>query len=274
MFVRMGTINLDSYLARIGYSGARQPNLETLQTLHALHPAAITFENLDPLMKRPVSLELAALTEKLVDRKRGGYCYEHNTLFEAALRSLGFSVSTLAARVQWNVPPGTVAARYHMVLRIDLPEGPHIADVGFGRLSLTAPLRLVADLEQPTPHGLHRLAAFGDEFQLQAKLREGWAPIYQLSLEQKAPADWEVANWYTSTSPKSVFTNSLMVARPVGDRRLGLLNNDLRIHHRDGKTEKRTLTTPEELASVLRDDFEIPLPGGADELWNRLPRKV
>jgi N-hydroxyarylamine O-acetyltransferase len=135
-------------------------------------------------------------------------------------------------------------------------------------------LRLVADLEQPTPHGLHRLVAVGEEFQLQVKLSDGWAPIYQLSLEQKAPADWEVANWYTSTSPKSVFTNSLMVARPVGSRRLGLLNTELRIHHRDGRTEKRTLATPEELASVLRDDFDIPLPGGADELWNRLKRKV
>jgi len=269
----METINLDSYFARIGFSGARQPTLETLRALHALHPAAITFENLDPLLRRPVSLELAALTEKLVDRKRGGYCYEHNTLFAAALRALGFSVTTLGARVQWNVPPGTVAARTHMVLRIDLPEGPYIADVGFGRLSLTAPLRLVADLEQPTPHGLHRLMAIGEEFQLQVKLRE-WAPIYQLSLEPKAPIDWEVANWYTSTNPKSVFTNSLMVARPVGDRRLGLLNNDLRIHHRDGRTERRMLVTPEELAAVLRDDFAIRLPEGADELWKRLTRKV
>src|SRR3972149_11563443 len=149
----MAGIDLSIYFARIGFSGARRPTPETLQARPARPPAAITFENLDPLLRRPVSLELAALTDKLVDRRRGGYCYEHNTLFAAALRALGFSVTTLGARVQWNVPLATVAARSHMVLRIDLPEGPYIADVGFGRLSLTAPLRLGAGPGGAPPRG-------------------------------------------------------------------------------------------------------------------------
>jgi N-hydroxyarylamine O-acetyltransferase len=270
----MHQIDLDAYFARIGYTGTRKPTLENLQSLHALHPAAITFENLDPLLGRPISLEPTAIAEKLVGRKRGGYCFEQNTLFESVLRSLGFSVSTLAARVQWNLPPGTITPRYHMVLRIDLQDGTYIADVGFGRLTLTAPLRLVADVEQSTPHGPHRLVAHGTDFQLQTKLHDGWAPIYRLSLEEQAPADWEVANWYTSTSPKSVFTNSLMVARPVGDRRYGLFNNDLRIHYSDGRTEKRSLSTPDELASVLLNDFAIILPEGANELLTRLTRRA
>ena len=266
----MAAIDLDSYFARIGYSGPRTATLETLQALHLLHPVAIPFENLDPLMKRPVPLELKALAAKLVDQGRGGYCYEQNTLFAGVLEALGFSVATLAARVQWNVPPGTITPRYHMVLRIDLPEGRYIADVGFGRLTLTAPLRLAPELEQSTPHGPHRLIRIGDEFQLQAKLGGQWAPIFQLSLQEQAPADWEVANWFTSTNPASIFTQGLMVARPVGDRRYGLFNSDLRIHHPDGRIERRTLKTPEELASVLRNDFRIRIPQGSDEMFNRL----
>ncbi len=266
----MALIDLDSYFARIGYSGPRTATLETLQALHLLHPVAIPFENLDPLMKRPVPLELKALAAKLVDQGRGGYCYEQNTLFAGVLEALGFSVATLAARVQWNVPPGTITPRYHMVLRIDLPEGRYIADVGFGRLTLTAPLLLTPELEQSTPHGPHRLIRIGDEFQLQAKLGGQWAPIFQLSLQEQAPADWEVANWFTSTNPASIFTQGLMAARPVGDRRYGLFNNDLRIHHPDGRIERRTLKTPEELASVLRDDFRIRIPQGSDEMFNRL----
>jgi N-hydroxyarylamine O-acetyltransferase len=266
----MSRIDLNAYFRRVGYSGPATATLDALQMLCRLHPAAIAFENLDPLMKRPVKLDIEALADKLIHRGRGGYCYEQNTLFEAVLRALGFSVETLAARVQWNVPPGKVGPRYHMVLRIDLPGGVYIADAGFGGLTLTAPLRLMADIEQPTPHGLHRFVRIGDEFQLQAKLGENWVSVFLLSLQTEAPADWEVANWYTSTNPNSVFTHSLMAACPVGDRRLGLVNNDLRIHYPDGRTDRRILKTSDELASVLRNDFRIDLPDGCAAAFDRI----
>jgi N-hydroxyarylamine O-acetyltransferase len=266
----MSRIDLDAYFRRIGYSGPATATLATLRALCHLHPAAITFENLDPLMKRPVSLDIEALADKLIRRGRGGYCYEQNTLFEAVLRVLGFSVETLAARVQWNAPPGAVGPRYHMVLRIALPEGEYIADTGFGRLTLTAPLHLAPGIEQTTPHGPHRLVRIGDEFQLQARLGEQWLPVFLLSLQPEAPADWEVANWYTSTNPASVFTRSLMAACPVGDRRYGLINNDLRIHYPDGRTARRILKTSDELASVLRTDFRISLPVGCEPTLDRI----
>ena len=266
----MSRIDLDAYCRRIGYVGPRAATLDTLQALCHLHPAAIAFESLDPLMKRPVSLAIDAVFAKLIHHGRGGYCYEQNTLFEAVLRALGFSVETLAARVQWNAPPGSVGPRYHMVIRIDLPDGTYIADTGFGRLTLTAAMRLVPNVEQPTPHGLHRFVQVGDEFQLQAKIGEIWSPVFQLALQTQAPADWEVANWYTSTHPNSIFTHSLMAACPVGDRRLGLINNDLRIHFPDGRTEKRVLKTSAELASVLRREFRINLPEGCEPVLERV----
>ena len=198
----MSDLDLRAYFARIGYSDAPTPTLETLQVLHWLHPAAITFENLDPLMKRPVRLHVDALMTKLVAQRRGGYCYEQNTLFAAVLRSLDYRVVTLAARVQWGAPKAVVRPRSHMLLRVELPHGSYITDVGFGLLTLTAPLQLRPDLEQPTPHGLHRLVCVGDEFQLQVRLTDHWAPIYQFSLQEQVSADWEVQNWYTSTHPQ------------------------------------------------------------------------
>ena len=269
----MTDIDLKSYFARIGYSGPPTATLETLQALHRLHPAAITFENLDPLMKRPVRLQLGELMTKLVDQRRGGYCYEQNTLFAAALWSLGYSIATLAARVQWGVPEGVMRPRAHMVLRVDLAHGTYIADVGFGLLTLTAPLQLRSDLEQPTPHGLHRLVRIGDEFQLQVKLTDCWAPIYQLSLQEQAPPDWEVHNWFTSTHPDSIFTNSLMVARPVGGLRYALLNDRLSIHHPDGKIERRTAQGPSELASFLENFFDVRLLEGSDQLLRRFTNR-
>src|SRR5262245_19745023 len=157
-----------------------------------------------------------------------------------------------------------------MLLRIELPQGPYLADVGFGLLTLTAPLQLQPDLEQRTPHGLHRLVRVADEFQLQVKLNDHWVPIYQLSLEEQGPSDWEVQNWFTSTHPDSPFTNCLMAARPIGDRRYALLNDWLTIYGADGAVERRIARSALVLASVLRDFFDIRLPYGSDELLQRL----
>jgi N-hydroxyarylamine O-acetyltransferase len=263
-------LDLASYLARIGYSGPRIATLETLKALHALHPAAIPFENLDVLLQRPVRLDLQSLVAKLVHQGRGGYCFEQNTLFQAALQALGFTVRGLAARAQWRRPEDTPTPRSHMVLLVSLPEGDYIADAGFGGLSLTAPLRLEADVTQETPHGLFRLVRAGDEFQLQVKTQHGWEAVYQLSLHEQTTADWEMANWYTSTSPQSRFLSALMAARPVGERRYGLLDNVLSIHLSDGTTQRRVLETPHELESVLRDEFGISLPEGSERL---LPKR-
>ena len=262
--------DLKAYLARIAYSGSPTPTLETLQALHRCHPVAITFENLDPLMRRPVRLEMDALMTKLVEQGRGGYCYEQNTLFAAILRHLGYSVVTLAARVQWGAPQGIMRPRAHMLLLVELPQGPSLADVGFGLLTQTAPLRLQPDLEQATPHGLHRLVCVGDEFQLQVKLNDQWHPIYQLSLAEQSPSDWQVQNWFTSTHPHSPFTNSLMAARPIGDRRYALLNNRLTLYGPDGVVERRIAQSAPELASFLTDFFDIRLPSASDELLKPL----
>ena len=104
-------IDLDAYCARLGYDGPRDASLKTLHDLHYLHPQAIAFENLDPLLGRPVKLDPASLQAKLVAGGRGGYCFEHNTLFAGVLRTLGFKVQEATARVRWSVPPGVGTPR-------------------------------------------------------------------------------------------------------------------------------------------------------------------
>ena len=260
----MSGLDLDAYLARIGYSGPRTATLATLEALAALHPQAIPFENLDVLLQRPIRLDLGALSEKLVQQRRGGYCFEQNGLLQAALAALGFTVRSLAARVEWgNGDDVTLRPRTHMVLLVSLPAGDYIVDAGFGGLTLTAPLKRELGVTQSTPHADFRLADVDGELRLEAKTAGDWSPVYLVSMQEQGAADWDVVNWYTSTHPQSIFINSLIAARSLEDRRLALLNNELRIYRTDGTSERRELATAEELETVLSDAFGIALPDGA-----------
>src|ERR1019366_3083573 len=174
-----------------------------------LHPQAIAFENLDPLLNQPVRLDVAALEDKLVRSGRGGYCYEQNLLFMHVLKALGFDVHGLAARVVRGVPEGVITARAHMLLCVDLEGARYIADVGFGGLTLTAPLGLDSDGAQRTAHEPFRLVRGGDEFVLQAEIGAAWQPIYRFDLQRQFQVDYEIASWYQSTSPHSYFTANL-----------------------------------------------------------------
>src|SRR5665213_3130179 len=165
----MDPVDLNSYFHRIGYAGPRIPTLATLRAIHLHHPLAIPFENLDPLLGRPVGLDVPSLLDKLIHEGRGGYCFEHNLLLARVLEDLGFRVTCLAARVIWNAPEGAIRPRAHMLLRIDLGDEPYIADVGFGGQTLTAPLRLATDVEQTTPHEAFRLSTTDGDFVLQSK---------------------------------------------------------------------------------------------------------
>jgi N-hydroxyarylamine O-acetyltransferase len=153
----MADFDLDAYFARIGYGGATKPNLETLIAIHAAQVDSIPFENLDPLLGRPVKLDLDSLQAKLVASRRGGYCFELNGLFKAALDALGYSVTGLAGRVRWMSPADApLGGRSHMLMRVDLPDGPYLADAGFGAHLLDAPLKLRPGPDQSTPWAAYR----------------------------------------------------------------------------------------------------------------------
>ena len=256
-------MNLDAYFRRIGYSGRAAPDLATLEDLQALHVAAIPFENLSALMGEPIKLDPASLQAKMLAPGRGGWCFEHNLLFAHALEAVGFDVRRLAARVRWNVPENVVTARSHMLVRVSLPDGDYIADVGFGGLTLTAPLRLEPDVEQSTPHEPHRLRLADGLYTLEARIAGEWRMLYRFDLAEQVQADYEVSSWYLATHPASQFLSNLIVARAAPEARHALRNARYSIHRPDGTTERRTLQDVAELRRLLAEVMRLRVPESA-----------
>jgi N-hydroxyarylamine O-acetyltransferase len=253
-------IDLDSYFSRIDYDGPRKATLETLCELHRLHPQAIPFENLDPLLGRPVKLDPASLQAKLIDGGRGGYCFEHNLLFADVLRQLGFTVQEGSARVRWSVPDGVKTPRVHCLLFVEAEGEDYLADVGFGGNVLTAPLKLSSRDEQKTPHEDFRLIDEEDDRVVQeAKINGSWTPLYAYDFAETHPVDYEMGNWLTSAHPQSIFVNGLLGARCEPGKRYALRDNQLAVHSTNGRTEKKTLGCAAELRDALTDLFKLRL---------------
>lgn len=264
-------IDLDGYFARIGYTGPHTATLDTLCAIHARHPAAIPFENFDPLLARPVLLDLQSLQAKLVRRKRGGYCFEHNTLLRAALEALGFAVTSLAARVVWRSTPERPHPRAHMLLQVRVAGQDYLADVGFGGRLMAAPLQLTPGLAQQTPHGTMRLTQDGMFLTLQAAAGDGWEDLYRFTREPQFPIDQETANWFTSTHPNSLFRNNLLMERLTPRVRTSLFNRRLTQRYPDGRIDESQLPDAAALGRVLTEAFELEVPAELDAVFSRLP---
>jgi N-hydroxyarylamine O-acetyltransferase len=251
-------IDLDAYLARIGYAGPRAPTLETLRGLHRAHFYSIPFENLDVVLKRPIRLDPASLQRKLVAERRGGYCFESNGLFFHALRSLGFAVEALQARVLWERGDAALPPRSHMLMMVDLDEGLYLADVAFGGQTPPVPLRFAVGVEQPTTHEPCRLRRTEDgELDLQALMAGQWGTLYRFTLHPQLPVDFEPANWYVSTHPDSFFVNNLIAVMPGEGVRYTLFNREFRTRWPDGRVETEVLKDATAFAAKLRQPFGI-----------------
>ncbi len=261
------TLDLGAYFDRIGYRGAAEPNLEVLQDLMTAHTGSIPFENLDPLMGVPVDdLGPAALTDKLVHRRRGGYCYEQNGLMGYVLAEIGFRVRRLAGRVVWMLPPDTpLGAQTHTVLAVTFPgsQGSFLVDVGFGGQTLTSPIRLQIGNAQQTTHEPYRLNDRGDGLVLQAQVRGEWQPLYVFGTQAVPQVDLRVGSWYVSTHPASIFVTGLMVALTTADARYNLAGRNLTIHRADG-SEKIRLDDAAAVVDVLGERFGIDVAGIGD----------
>ncbi|WP_330246047.1 arylamine N-acetyltransferase [Streptomyces sp. NBC_00562] len=264
-------LDLDAYLARIGWTGERLPTVEVLRSVHRAHALGIPFENLDPVLGSAPSLALADLQAKLVRSKRGGYCYEQNTLLAAALTALGFKITLLCARVLMGAAPGDVRPRTHMLMRVEVPgePTPYLADVGFGaNSSLLEPIPLVADAELHDAPRRHRLvhaphAGPLELWKLQTHAPGGeWADQYAFTLEPFEAPDYEVINWHIATNPRSPFQHLLYVQRTTPEAHLALMGRRLVETAPDGTRKERELAGGDEVLRVLSADFGIRLPEG------------
>lgn len=254
------TLELTAYFDRINYRGAVGPTLEVLQDLMAAHTRTIPFENLDPVMGVPVDdLRPEALTDKLVHRRRGGYCYEQNGLMGYVLTEVGFRVRRLAGRVIWMSPPGApLPARTHTMLAVTFPgsRGSYLVDVGFGGQTLTSPIRLETGNAQQTTHEPYRLEDRGEGLLLQVLIGEEWRPLYEFTTRTQPGIDLKVGSWFVSTHPSSQFVTGLMAALVTDDARYNLSGRDLTIH-RAGGSEKVLLDDAAAVVETLRGRFGI-----------------
>lgn len=250
--------DLEAYLARIGYTGKHEATVEALREVHLAHASSIPFENLDIQMGLPIHLDLASLQDKLVDRRRGGYCFEHNTLFMAALRAFGFEPRPCEARVRFGSE--TAMARTHMLLLVEAEGSEFLCDVGFGGEGLLHPL--------PMDGAAHaqflatcRVVPEGPLRVLQSLRPEGWFDLYAFVPEAREPIDFELANWYTSTHPKSRFVTTLTAQLPTPEARY-VLRNRTYVVSRGLEQETRELEDAE-LFEILHSRFGLDVPPGA-----------
>ncbi|PWU01093.1 MAG: arylamine N-acetyltransferase [Terriglobia bacterium] len=253
------TVDLEAYAARIQYHGSFAPTLDTFRNLHLAHATHIPFENLDVLLRRPIHLDLESLWTKLVKAGRGGYCFEHNTLFAAVLESVGFSVVRFAARVRMGA--SSVRPRTHMILAVGIDNETWLADVGFGSEGLLYPVRLQPDLEVAQFAWRYRVITENGICVLQCWRPEGWLDMYAFTLDPQYPIDYEVANYFTSTHPDSPFVHTLIAQRPAEYVRLTLLNRKL-IERRPESTSELVLPDDDAVLDVLSNRFGLHFPRG------------
>lgn len=252
-------IDVSAYLQRIDYRGPTSPTASVLRALHRAHLFTVPFENLDIHLGRRLSLSEDALFDKIVTRRRGGFCYEVNGLFAALLRALGFEVTLLSARVA-RPEGGFGPDRDHLALRVRAAgEPPFLADVGFGD-SFVTPLLLDELGEQMEGTMAYWLADEGPATKILLRRAAGGGPEpqYVVSLEPREPGDFEEMCVYHQTSAESPFPKKRLCTRATPEGRLTLREGSL-VTTTGGDRKEQPVETASERASALRDYFGIHL---------------
>ncbi len=249
-------LDLSAYFGRITYSGPTHPTADTLRALHRAHMLTVPFENLDISIGRKIVVDEAAILHKVIDLRRGGFCYELNCAFAALLRALGFKVTMLSARVA-RANGGEGPEFDHLMLRVDLNETWQ-ADVGFGD-SFLEPLRIEPSTEQVDPAGRFRLMEDGERFRMEKAGCEGsWKPQYSFSLQPRRLEEFAGMCHHHQTSPDSSFTQKRICSRATPDGRITLSELKL-ISTCNGVREEKELASEEEWRAALVEQFGVRL---------------
>jgi N-hydroxyarylamine O-acetyltransferase len=251
----MTALDIAAYLDRIHDQGPLEPNAETLRRLHLAHMLAVPFECLSIHWGEPIQLRDDALFDKVVARRRGGFCYELNGLFAALLRALGFDVTMLSAQV---FGANEIFGREgdHMALLVNL-EQRWLVDVGFGD-SFREPLLLDERGEQEDGRHVYRIEDAAEGRRVLSRREEGgpWKAEYRFRLEPHIYADFAEMCHYHQTSPDSYFTQNRMCSLATPDGRITLSGRRL-IATRGGERQERELADENEVAEVLRERFGV-----------------
>jgi N-hydroxyarylamine O-acetyltransferase len=254
-FSRVPTmLNIRAYLERIGYSGPTLPIAENLRELHRAHMFSVPFENLDIGHGRKIICDEASFVRKIIELRRGGFCYELNGVFAALLRDLGFKVTLLSARVARA--DGSASPEFdHMALLVHLDE-PWLADVGFGD-SFNEPLQLRPGLDQIQGRRKFRIIEDSSDLHMEmAEPAEAWKRQYSFTLTPRQLTDFAGMCHYHQTSPDSHFTQNRICSKATPEGRITLSGMKL-IISRDGEREERLLVSEDEWRAVAEENFGI-----------------
>ena len=249
------TFNLTNYCQRIGYAGELHADLATVQALMQHQLRSVPFENLDVLAGKPISLNPDDIVAKIVDRQRGGYCYEINGLFALALQALGIEWQFVAARPLFYP---VKRPRTHAALLVRVEGAEWLCDLGFGSYGIRAPLRLeVLDTPVQQDSDTFMLSVENGDLILKALVEGEWARQYSFN---RCPVEWidfAPANWMNSTHPDAVFTQKPLVVRFTEDGR-NILFGDAFKQIAGHTVTKRTIAA-EEQAMLLAEHFRLTM---------------
>jgi N-hydroxyarylamine O-acetyltransferase len=260
-------MTVDRYLHRIGYEGSQAPVLATLDAVQKAHLTSVPYENLDLLYRRPCSLATEALYDKIVNRRRGGYCFELNGLFAWLLRQMGFQVTEFFGR--WLIgEPLAMPKRRHRILRVDLPEGRFLADAGVGRVCPLTPLCFEPDVIQEREGVRYRILADPlHGWLVQVESEQDFINFYSFTEEPQQAIDFAYPHYYCATHPDSPFLVKTLVhlLTPQGrnsvvdafDPETGMKARLFRIGQGEGQVREFLARTEEEFFAGLRDYFGI-----------------
>lgn len=253
------TLDLSAYAERIGFTGELRPSADCLRELHLAHATHVPFENIEVLMGRLVRLDLASLWKKLVEDRRGGYCFEQNTLFAAVLEQIGFRVTRLAARVRMGAVG--IRPRSHMLLAVEADGRQWLSDVGFGGDALLCPVAWLPGETSGQFAWKYRLMEESPGYVLQTWRGDGWVDLYSFTMEEQHGVDYEVSNFYTATHSDSFFRKQLMVHLPGPEVRVTLVNRRLFERRPDGVSEV-LLADDAAVLETLATRFGLYFPAG------------
>ncbi|NJC25623.1 arylamine N-acetyltransferase family protein [Neolewinella antarctica] len=252
----MNDSKITDYLNRIKVNDFT-PGLAGLTKLQERHLENIPFENLDIPAGRRITLDHDHLFNKIVQKNRGGYCFELNTLYAELLKSLGFTPKPVLARV-WLSNPKKLPPRNHLAYLVELDGRTYLTDVGFGGLVTRVPLDINVSVPVSDKDGLVRIAPVaGQQFMVQRKTKKGWASQYSFENVEVSEEDIEIANYYMSTNPRSHFCRHLFVGKLTQDGRIGLFNNKLSFRKGIKKITTKRIDFGEDWLAAVRNEFSL-----------------
>lgn len=246
------------YLTRIGYTESLKPTFETLQKLQVVHLFAVPFENLDIHLGQRIELSIGRFYEKIIDRRRGGFCYELNGLFNELLLTLGYKTKIISARV-YSQSKGHYNPEFdHLAIIVQIDDRSYLTDVGFGEFSLS-PILVDLDKIHQDDRGEFMFSKGEEDYWIVNKKENGsWVPEYRFALKERQLADFGKRCSFHQTSPDSHFTQKRLCSLPIINGRMTISGNRFTIKE-NGLSKEMEIKDEMEFHEILRSRFTIKL---------------